>query len=114
MWYCGTSFDIPKLLIPWAAAKGSANLNDLDARELHRRELAQQYISDVSPEGHEAEIIQEDERIREYEHSRAELMARDFKTAQFKCDCPDCQAKPFQPRYLLKYELHHIDIQEGR
>ena len=95
--------------------KDFANLNDVDARELHRRELRQQYFSDLRAAEREAEIIKEDERIQNYDRSRADFLARDVNIPTgFQCEHAGCRAPPFQTQYLLKYELHHIDVQKGR
>ena len=63
-------FCIPKITNSDAVFKGSANLDDLDARELHRREVAQQEISDLPEAAREVKITEERERMRAYERGR--------------------------------------------
>ena len=76
--------------------------------------MTKQYISDLPVEERESEIATEDERIRSYEQSRTDLIARGPKIVEkFPCDYPGCLAKPFDNQKLLKYDLRQIDIQNG-
>ena len=76
--------------------------------------MTQQYISDLPAEKRESEIAKEDERIRSYEQSRTDLIARGPQIFEkFHCGYPGCLAKPFDSQNLLEYDLRQIDIQNG-
>lgn len=73
--------------------------------------MAQNYIADLSEEARAAEISEEGERIRDYERSRANLIARDSrKSANFPCDYPGCLEMPFNDQSLLKYGNRYLKL----
>lgn len=100
--------------VPATVSKASANLDDLNARELHRREVAQREISDLPEEAREAKITEERERMRTYERDRSRLTlpppgigGGSLIMGTFKCDHTGCTALAFQTQYLLNA---HADV----
>ena len=74
------------------------SVDELDARELDRREKAEQQILAQPENEREAAILEESKRIDTYE------LTKMSKTTNggFKCEHAGCKAPPFQTQYLLK------------
>lgn len=85
-------------------SKRSTNLDELDARELHRRELAWNYIDDLPEEAREVAEVEENEKIVTYEQYRADYLVHGEinQRLTLRCQQPGCTAAPFQTQSLLK------------